>query len=78
MTQNKMRYNLRIIVLSLITAYLIFFSACLNDSRQRIAPRAVKGVLDLTDWDFKTNGTVDLSGTFELFRAPGTSSVAAD
>jgi PAS domain S-box-containing protein len=67
MTQNKMRYNLRIIVLSLITAYLIFFSACLNDSRQRIAPRAVKGVLDLTDWDFKTDGPVDLNGEWEFY-----------
>ena len=67
MTQNKMRYNLRIVALSLITAYLIFFSACLNDSRRRIPPRAVKGVLDLTDWDFKADGPVDLSGEWEFY-----------
>ncbi|MEJ2729371.1 MAG: 7TM-DISM domain-containing protein, partial [Deltaproteobacteria bacterium] len=62
-----MRYNLRIVALSLIIAYLIFFSACLNDSTRRIAPRAVKGVLDLTDWDFKRDGPVDLSGEWEFY-----------
>ena len=67
MPRLKTRSNLRIIALSLITAYFIFFSACLNDSPRRIAPRAVKGVLDLTDWDFKTDGPVDLSGEWEFY-----------
>lgn len=67
MPQFKTRLNLRIIALSLIIAYLIFFSACLNDSPRRIAPRAVKGVLDLTDWDFKNDGPVGLIGEYEFY-----------
>jgi PAS domain S-box-containing protein len=67
MLQFKTRLNLRIIALSLIIAYLIFFSACLNESPRRLAPRAVKGVLDLTDWDFKNDGPVDLNGEWEFY-----------
>jgi PAS domain S-box-containing protein len=67
MPQHKMRYNLRIVALSLIIAYLIFFSACLNDSPRRIAPRAVNGVLDLTDWDFEIDGPVNLIGEWEFY-----------
>jgi PAS domain S-box-containing protein len=67
MPQFKTRFNFRIIALSLIIAYLIFFSACLNDSRRRIPPRAVKGVIDLTDWDFKNDGPVDLIGEYEFY-----------
>ncbi|MGD9132310.1 MAG: 7TM diverse intracellular signaling domain-containing protein [Desulfobacterales bacterium] len=67
MPQIKARRNLNIIAISLITAYLIFFSACLSDSPRRIAPRAVNGVLDLTDWDFKIDGPVDLSGEWEFY-----------
>ncbi|MGD9280370.1 MAG: 7TM diverse intracellular signaling domain-containing protein [Desulfobacterales bacterium] len=67
MPQIKARRNLNIIAISLITAYLIFFSACLSDSPRRIAPRAVNGVLDLTDWDFKTDGPVDLNGEWEFY-----------
>jgi len=67
MPQFKIKYNPRIVALSLIIAYLIFFSACLNDSRRRISPRAVKGILDLTDWDFKRDGPVDLSGEYEFY-----------
>ena len=67
MPQFKTKLNLRVIVLSLIMAYLIFFSACLNDSSRRIAPRAVKGVLDLTDWDFKHDGPVNLNGEWEFY-----------
>ena len=67
MPQFKIKYNPRIIALSLIIAYLIFFSACLNDSPRRISPRAVKGILDLSDWDFKRDGPVDLSGEYEFF-----------
>ena len=65
--QLKLGHNPRIIALSLIIAYLIFFSACLNDSPRRIPPRAVKGVLDLTDWDFKNDGPVDLNGEWEFY-----------
>ncbi|MBW2408153.1 MAG: PAS domain S-box protein [Deltaproteobacteria bacterium] len=46
---------------------MIFFSACLNDSQRRIAPEAVNGVLDLTDWNLKIDGPVDLSGEWEFY-----------
>jgi PAS domain S-box-containing protein len=61
------RHKLYLITLPFIIAYLIFFSACLNESPRRIAPKAVKGVLDLTDWDFKNDGAVDLSGEWEFY-----------
>ena len=67
MQKLKSRHNLYILALPLIMAYLVFFSACLNESPRRIPPRAVNGVLDLTDWDFKIDGPVDLSGEWEFY-----------
>ena len=67
MQHLKNRHNLYITALPLIIAYLIFFSACLNDSHRRIPPKAVKGVLDLSDWDLKTDGPVDLIGEYEFY-----------
>jgi len=55
------------IVLPLIIGCLIFFSACLNERPRRIAPAAVKGVLDLGDWDFKKDGPVGLNGEWEFY-----------
>jgi PAS domain S-box-containing protein len=63
----KSRHNLYIIALPFTIAYLIFFSACLNDFPRKIAPTAVKGVLDLTNWDFKKDGPVDLNGEWEFY-----------
>jgi PAS domain S-box-containing protein len=59
--------NRHIIVLSLIMACLLVFSACLNNSSRKSSPRAVKGILDLTDWDFKIDGPADLSGEYEFY-----------
>ncbi len=67
MQDLKSRHKLYIIALPLITAYLIFFSACLNDSARRIPPQAVNGVLDLSDWDLKEDGPVDLIGEYEFY-----------
>jgi PAS domain S-box-containing protein len=67
MPHLKTKNSLYLIVLPLIIAYLIFFSACLNDSPRRIPPKAVKGVLDLSDWDFKKDGPVELSGEYEFY-----------
>ena len=33
----------------------------------KIAPKAVKGVLDLSSWDFDKDGPIDLSGEYEFF-----------
>jgi PAS domain S-box-containing protein len=67
MPNFKVRHNPYTIALPLIIGYLIFFSACLNDSPRKIAPRAVKGVLDLTDWNFKKDGPVNLNGEWEFY-----------
>jgi len=67
MPPSRPRHNPHLIALALISAFLIFIGACLNDSTRRIAPRAVKGLLDLTDWDFTTDGPVDLSGEYEFY-----------
>jgi PAS domain S-box-containing protein len=56
-----------LIALPIIIACLIFFSACLNDSPRRIPPRAIKGVLDLSNWDLKNDGPVDLVGEYEFY-----------
>ena len=61
------RHNLYLIALPLIIAYLIFFSACLNNSPRRLPPRAINGILDLTNWDLETDGPVDLTGDFEFY-----------
>ena len=67
MPQLKIKYNSRLAAFSLIIAYLIFFTACLNDSPRRIAPKAVSGVLDLTDWDLDNDGPLDLAGEWEFY-----------
>ncbi|MBW2430193.1 MAG: histidine kinase, partial [Deltaproteobacteria bacterium] len=67
MAQPNISSNSRLIILSLIIAYSIFLSACLNDAPRRIAPKADKGILDLTDWDLREDGPVDLSGEWEFY-----------
>jgi PAS domain S-box-containing protein len=41
--------------------------ACNHEFRKRITPKAVKGILDLTNWNFKSDGVVDLSGEYEFY-----------
>ncbi|MGD9055482.1 MAG: 7TM diverse intracellular signaling domain-containing protein [Desulfobacterales bacterium] len=67
MARSNISSSSRLIALSLIIAYIIFFSACLNDATRRISPKAVNGILDLSDWDFKKDGPVDLSGEYEFY-----------
>ena len=67
MQQLKRRHNLFLIALPLIIAYLGLFSACRNDSPRRIPPKAVKGVLDLSGWDLKKDGPVDLIGEYQFY-----------
>jgi PAS domain S-box-containing protein len=67
MPHLETKNSLYLIALPIIIAYLIFFSACLNDSPRRIPPKAVKGVLDLSDWDLKKDGPVDLVGEYEFY-----------
>ena len=67
MPHLKTRNSPYLIALPVLIACLIFFSACLDDSPRRIPPKAVKGVLDLSDWDLKEDGPVDLIGEYEFF-----------
>ena len=62
-----MRSNLIRYILALIIFPLLFFTACRHDFQERIHPEAVKGVLDLTEWDFKRDGPVDLTGEYEFY-----------
>ncbi|MCK5417060.1 MAG: PAS domain S-box protein [Desulfobacterales bacterium] len=45
----------------------MIFIACRHDTTRRISPKAVKGLLDLTDWDFQKDGPADLSGEYEFY-----------
>jgi hypothetical protein len=62
-----MRSNLLNYLLFLIISPLLLFAACRYDFQEKIPPKAVKGVLDLTDWDFKRDGPVNLSGQYEFY-----------
>ncbi|MHC4457787.1 MAG: PAS domain S-box protein [Planctomycetota bacterium] len=62
MKSDSYRYLLfTIIVLS------SFFIACRSDFPDKIPPQAVKGVLDLTGWDFKRDGPANLTGEYEFY-----------
>jgi PAS domain S-box-containing protein len=62
-----MKSNLLNYFLFLIISALFFIASCHYDFQKRIPPTAVKGVLDLTDWDFKRDGPVNLSGQYEFY-----------
>ncbi|MEJ2724527.1 MAG: 7TM diverse intracellular signaling domain-containing protein, partial [Deltaproteobacteria bacterium] len=51
-----------------LTILLVFSPmACQRDLPEKTPPRAVKGVLDLRDWDLKKDGPVDLSGEYAFY-----------
>ena len=45
---------------------LSFFAGC-GHQNSAIAPPAVKGIIDLSEWDFSSNETVDLDGEWEFY-----------
>ena len=51
----------------LIIFPLSFFSACHQNPTQKIPPKAVKGVLDLSKWDLEKDGPVNLTGEYEFY-----------
>jgi PAS domain S-box-containing protein len=55
------------VVLALLVFSLVGVSACRNESTRRIAPEAVEGILDLSNWDFKQDGPVKLKGEWEFY-----------
>jgi PAS domain S-box-containing protein len=48
-------------------ANLLLFGACNPTVQHRHPPRAINGVLDLTNWDFAKDGPADLSGEYEFY-----------
>ena len=46
---------------------LIGVCACEKQTEAKVPPTAVKGVLDLTQWDFERDGPVKLTGEFEFY-----------
>ena len=67
MQQQKRKYRLENLAVVLMLSFLVLLIACRHDTTRRISPKAVKGVLDLTDWNFKTDGPVDLIGEYEFY-----------
>ncbi len=53
--------------LALTILFLFFFGGCNYHIQKRIPPKAIKGVLDLTDWDFRWDGLIDLSGEYAFY-----------
>ncbi len=46
---------------------LILLLANVTADARQASPNVVEGLIDLTDWDFQGDGTVDLSGEWEFF-----------
>jgi PAS domain S-box-containing protein len=62
-----MRSHVPAYMVILIIISLSPFSACRHDISDRIPPKAFNGILDLTDWDFKRDGPVNLVGEYEFY-----------
>jgi PAS domain S-box-containing protein len=61
----KSRVPVYIVILIIIS--ILPISACHHDLSEKIPPKAVKGILDLTDWDFKRDGHINLVGEYEFY-----------
>jgi len=55
------------ILLVLMVQLLFFTSACRFIQHEKTPPKAVKGILDLTLWDFGKEGPVDLNGEYDFY-----------
>ena len=62
-----MRSNFHKYFSILTGVFLLILGACNHDFQGRTPPKAVKGILDLTNWNFKSDGAVDLSGEYEFY-----------
>jgi len=62
-----MRSNFLKYLLPLTSLFLLFLGACNHNFQEKSPPKAIKGILDLTDWNFKIDGAVDLSGEYEFY-----------
>ena len=55
------------IYLFLFVIVITLLSSCQNKQFSDGIPIVKKGVIDLSDWDFQTNGSVDLKGQWEFY-----------
>lgn len=58
------------LVTVLLLVLCLLTSGCLghpDSGRPRSAPKAIDGVLDLTEWDFQNDGTIKLDGDWEFY-----------
>jgi PAS domain S-box-containing protein len=62
----KRKYLSTFHLLFLIYA-LLLLTACTQDTQRKEMPRAIKGLLDLTQWNFNIDGPVKLSGEWEFY-----------
>lgn len=57
----------KVLGMYLLPLLMILLLALIYSSRRETTPRAVDGVLDLSDWDFRQNGPVKLNGEWEFY-----------
>ena len=51
----------------ILVLLLLFFSECKRADNEKVAPAAVKGVIDLRNWDFEKDGMVAFEGEWEFY-----------
>ena len=56
-----------ILIIPIVLLFL-FISSCAREIIKKSIPEAENGILDLTGWDFKNDGTLKLDGEWELYR----------
>ena len=65
--QNKSEYALVFRFIFFMTILLFAISTVNADETYRDVPNAVKGVLDLRNWDFEKDGIIPLFGEWEYY-----------
>jgi hypothetical protein len=64
---NEIKKTHMILFLKFITLVLCSILIHCAPSDNKPIPKAVKGVLDLRDWDFEKDGNVNLDGEWEFY-----------
>lgn len=62
-----MTLRLKIIYRIIIFLFIIILSNCNESKEIKNQPEAIKGVLDLREWDFEKDGPVNLNGEWEFY-----------
>ena len=55
------------LVCFLLLSAILFLSSCSPRESKKIPSKAVKGILDLRDWNFQSDGIIALDGEWEFF-----------